>query len=65
MGASVTVAGEGMGLTIGGHESARERAGVRGTVLMVRSHWVERERAASGAWHRQVGPTCQRAQGRA
>jgi hypothetical protein len=35
-----------LGLTIGGHESARERAGVRGTVLMVRSHWAERERAS-------------------
>jgi hypothetical protein len=38
IGPGAVVAGEGMGLTRGGHESVRERAGERGTVLMGRCH---------------------------
>jgi hypothetical protein len=55
MGAGAAVAGEGMGLIRGGHESARERAGERGTVLTGRSHWAENE-SASGRGADRWGP---------
>jgi len=45
-----------------GRESARERAGEQGTVLMgaVPLRREGEGERASGAWCRQVGPACQR-----